>query len=223
MIWSRKSYKWFYDNIHSRAYDWLTKYWFLPFGGETRFRESLISDIVFSPKETILDMCCGTGSVTFVIAKFADIDSRIIGIDLSKGQIEKAIKRNKLTNVVFIEGDVSRTDYEDGKFDKVFISHALHEMTRDSRLKVIREAKRILKENGQVIVLELDNPNNILVRIFIGFWFSYWLPFNFETPTRRDMFKHGLLSEMKASGITELTKVSKYRQVFQVVSGKKKK
>ena len=83
---------------------------------------------------------------------------------------------------------------------------------------MVREA---VKEKGKVIILELDNPESFLVRLFIGFWFFYWLPFNFETPTRRDMLKHGLANEAKESGFRNIRKTTKHKGVFQIVEGEK--
>jgi ubiquinone/menaquinone biosynthesis C-methylase UbiE len=85
----------------------------------------------------------------------------------------------------------------------------------------LREAYRILKENGQVIVLELDDPSNKLIKLFIGIWFYYWLLFNFETPTRREMLKHGLIHEAKEAGFSNTAKRSEFYGVFQVVTGLK--
>jgi ubiquinone/menaquinone biosynthesis C-methylase UbiE len=218
---NRKPYKWFYDNIHSRYYDLAMKWCFLPFGGEEKCRRELIAHVGFSPKERILDMCCGTGGATLVIAKKAGEKSQIIGMDLSSGQIRVALKKELSGYVTFIERDVTDTGFDDGHFDKVFITHALHEMRREIRLEVLAEARRILKERGEVIVLEVDNPQSFLVRLFIGFWFFYWLPFNFETPTRRDMLKHGLTNEVREAGFRNVKKVSKFRGVVQIVEGEK--
>ncbi|NIN00307.1 methyltransferase domain-containing protein [Candidatus Saccharibacteria bacterium] len=217
----RRSYKWFYDNIHSRYYDLAMKWCFLPFGGEKRCRRQLIAYIDFSPGERILEMCCGTGGATFVIAEKAGETCEIIGMDLSRGQIRVAGRKNRFGHVRFMQGDVVNTGFDGAYFDKVFITHALHEMTRETRLKVLTEAKRILKERGEVIVLEVDNPESFFVRLFIGFWFFYWLPFNFETPTRRDMLKHGLVNEVRKVGFNNVGKISKYRGVLQIVSGER--
>jgi len=129
--------------------------------------------------------------------------------------------RRQFKNVEFVEGDVIRTGFEDGFFNKVFITHSLHEMTREDRLKVLSEARRILKEKGEVIVLELDRPKSRLLRLFAGLWFFYWLPFNFETPTRKDMLKHGVENEVQEGGFREVRKTSKHGGVFQVVLGEK--
>lgn len=221
MTQDRKWYKWFYDNIHSHYYNLLIKWCLLPFGGEEKWRKELISPIDFSSRDKILDMCCGTGGATFAIAQKAGKRAEIIGMDFSSGQINIAKRNNRFLNVRFIEGDVAKTGFEDGHFDKVFITHALHEMPRGTRLSVLNEARRILKIGGKVIVLELNNPQNFFVRLFIGLWWFYWLPFNFETPTRREMLKYGLKNEVEEAGFKNIRKISKYRGVFQIVEGEK--
>lgn len=229
MVLSRKSYKWFYDNIQSRYYDLAMKWCFLPFGGERKCRQELIEPIGFEPKDKILDMCCGTGGATFAITQKAGEKAQIIGMDLSWGQIRIAHKWfNKLTargnrfnNVKFIEGNVAKTGFRDGYFDKVFITHALHEMKEDERLDTLKEAKRILKEQGKLIVLEVDDPKNFFIRVFTGFWFFYWLPFNFETPTRRDMLRYGLENEVKEAGFRNIRKISSHQGILQLVEGEK--
>jgi demethylmenaquinone methyltransferase/2-methoxy-6-polyprenyl-1,4-benzoquinol methylase len=218
---SRKTYKWFYDNVQSRYYNFLMKYCFMPFGGEAKCRAELIESVDFLENEEILDMCCGTGGATRAIARKATANCRIIGMDLSSGQLRAARKSMSPDKVTFVEGDVSATGFEEGRFDKVFITHALHEMWRADRLKVLHEARRILRPDGTVVILELDNPKSLIVRFFVGLWFFYWLPFNFETPTRRDMLKHGLSNEVIEAGFRNVRKISKYRGVFQIVKGDK--
>jgi len=214
-------YKWFYDNIHSCYYNLLMKWSFLPLGGEKRCRDDLISHIDFSENETILDMGCGTGGATRAILRRAGRKSEIFGLDLSAGQLKVARKRPELEHVQLLEGDAAKTNFADGYFDKVFITHVLHEKTRDARLSTLREAGRILGKDGHVIVLELDKPPTRMLRLFFGFWFFYWLPFNFETPTRKDMLKHGLENELRTAGFTDVIKTPKCKGVLQTVQGTK--
>jgi demethylmenaquinone methyltransferase/2-methoxy-6-polyprenyl-1,4-benzoquinol methylase len=219
----RRIYRWFYDNVHSVYYDLLMKWCYLPLGGELKCRNDMISDVVLSGNEKILDMCCGTGGTTFAIAERAPENCDIIGMDMSKGQLERAIKKNNFNNVHFELQDIRRTGADPEIYDKVFISHSLHEMVRKDRYMALREARRILKPNGTLVVLELDRPDSIFLRMFTGLWFFYWLPFNFETPTRRDMLKHGLEHEVKESGFSDVRKIPKCNGILQVVLGLKTK
>lgn len=225
MVWDRKSYIWFYDHIHYHYYNLLIKFLFLPFLGEKKVRRELIAPINFLSEDRILDMGCGTGSATFAIAEKAGENAEIVGIDLSSGQISIARNNNRFGNLNFLIGDAIATSFAEGCFDKVFITHVIHEMPREMRLQVLREAKRVLKEEGKVVVLELDSSKNFFVRLFIALWFGYWLPFNFETPTRKDMLKHGVANEAEEAGFRNIRKISQfgsnYRGVFQVVEGER--
>lgn len=219
MVLSKKTYKWFYDHVHSKYYSLLMKWCFLPFGGERKCRGDLLSPVEFASGEKILDMCCGSGGATLAISKKAGLGSEIIGLDLSTGLLRIAKNRLELNHVLFVEGDAVKTPFPDTWFDKVFITHAIHEMPQEIRLKVLAEGRRILKENGKIIILELDNPKSLWIRWFISFWFFYWLPFNFETPTRRDMLRRGVVNEVEEAGFKNVTKASQYHGILQVVQG----
>ncbi len=223
MTSDRKLYRWFYDNIGSRYYNLMIRWCFLPFGGERKLRRELLDIVGLQPRERILDMCCGTGGATFAAAEKAGNQSKITGVDLSRGQIRIAKKRNRFSHVAFMVTDASRTCFRDGEFDRVVIPHAIHEMPRPLRLAVLREARRVLAEGGNLAVLEMDNSPSLFWRLLIGFWWFYWLPFNFETPTRKDMLKHGLPEEVKEAGFSDVSKSSLHNGVFQVVQGKKPK
>lgn len=218
---NKRLYKWFYDNIESRFYNLLIKWCSIPIGGEAKFRRTMIQPVSFEPAERILEMCCGTGGATLCISEKAHHESKIIGVDLSSGQLKYAIKRNYYCSVHFIEGDVTQACFSDGSFDKVFITHAIHEMPRNLRLQTLNEARRVLRENGEIIVFEMDNPPSLLMKIFVGFWCFYWLPVNFETSTRRDMFRFGLVNEVRENGFADIKKYSMHRGVLQTVVGKK--
>jgi demethylmenaquinone methyltransferase/2-methoxy-6-polyprenyl-1,4-benzoquinol methylase len=205
---NKEHYKWFYDHVHSRYYNLMIKWILLPFGGEAKWRRKMIEPVLFRAGQKILEMCCGTGGATLYISQRANDSSEIIGMDVSSGQLSRAKKRTHSCPTHFIEADVTQTGYDDNSFDKVFVTHAIHEMPRELRLTTLQEARRVVKQDGEVIVLELDNPPSLFLRLLIGFWFFYWFPGNFETATRRDMLKHGLVNEAKEAGLTNVRKYS---------------
>ncbi len=221
MILDRRHYLWFYDHIHSRYYDLLMKWCFFPLGGERKVRRTLLANIDFRPGEEILDMCCGSGNTTFAIAEMAGQDSTIVGIDLSAGQILRAKRRNRLSNVDFMVMDAAQTCFPNGRLDKVIIPFALHEMFHQQRMEILAEARRLLRPGGLLAVLELDKPPRLALRLFMGLWLFYWLPFNFETPTRRDMLRQGLVPELQEAGFRDVSRTCLYQGVLQVVRGRR--
>lgn len=218
---TRDRYRWYYDHIACYGYDLLLKWLFLPFGGERRVRKQLLAPVSFGAGDRILDMCCGTGTATLAIAEEAGSKAEVVGLDLSLGQIRRARAKRGERNVHFLVGDAAATGFADGYFDKVFVTHAIHEVFRPARLAVLAEARRVLKPGGEAIVLELDEPESLPLRLFVGFWWLYWLPFSFETPTRRDMFRHGVVNEVEESGFRAIRKTSALRGALQTVVGRK--
>jgi demethylmenaquinone methyltransferase/2-methoxy-6-polyprenyl-1,4-benzoquinol methylase len=218
----RDRYRWFYDHVHCHFYDFVTGWCFLPLGGEAKVRRTLVDVIGIRQGDRVLDVCCGTGGTTALIAARVGETSPVIAIDLSKGQIRVAKKKHPLPNVEFRVMDASNTSFDSGCFDKVVISHALHEMPRGMRLEVLKEARRIIRDGGIVAALEMDTPQSPLRRLLIGLWWFYWLPFNPETATRRDMLKHGLLEELRQAGLSHVSRAGLFGGTLQVVKGTKR-
>jgi ubiquinone/menaquinone biosynthesis C-methylase UbiE len=217
----RKAYQWWYDHVACRYYDLLVRWCFAPGGGESRVREQLLRPVSFGASDRILDMCCGTGNGTLAIASAGGGKAEVVGADLSLGQVRRAEAKSRSEKCRFVVGDATAAAFRDGCFDKVFITHALHEMPRAARLGALREARRVLKREGELIVLELDQPESLFLRILVGFWCFYWLPLNFETPTRRDMFRHGLVNEVREAGFHSTSRTSAAHGALQTVSGRK--
>jgi len=219
---TKRAYRWFYDHVQCRYYDLLIRWCFLPFGGEKQLRTRLLQPISLCRDDAILDIGCGTGSATFALAEKAGDEAEIVGLDLSIGQLRRARARSRFANVDFVQSDATRTGFRDHCFDRVFITHTLHEVQRRDRLAALLEARRMLKPGGTLAVLELDDPKSLGVRLFVGLWFFYWLPLNFETATRQDMLRCGLDNEVRQAGFDEVRKTSFCHGVFQVVQGRRK-
>ena len=217
----RPLYRWLYDHIVCHYYDIMLKWCFLPLGGEDEVRRTLIDEIDLATGDKILEMCCGTGNTSLVMARKLGEDSPIKAIDLSSGQIRIAKKKNRLPNIEFMVMDASDTCFAKGHFDQVVIPHALHEMPGGVRRAVLEEARRVVKDGGRLAVFEMDNPPNRLRRWFFALWWFYWLPFNPETPTRRDMLRHGVAEEVKEAGFRNVRKISMYNGALQIVKGRK--
>ena len=66
--------------------------------------------------DRVLDVGCGTGSLTFTLARSAGA-SKIVGIDPSAGFIEYARSQNHDASVTFDIGDARSLPYSDGSFD----------------------------------------------------------------------------------------------------------
>ncbi len=122
------------------------------------FEFNLIREhIDFKKIHRLLDLATGTGKIALNIFDYSS-DIHIIGIDSSPKMIEIATKKSKelgVKNVKFEVGNIESLKYRENFFDIVTIGYALHHIPNIKRQKVLKEAGRVLKTDGFIIIFEV--------------------------------------------------------------------
>lgn len=183
------------------------------FGGEKRWRQLIVEWIDPRPGEKIIDICCGTGSLTIMLAQRLAGTGEIVGLDLSSRLLDLARKKHKPDGVAFLKGDAQDIPVSQGYFDKAVICGALHEMPRDVRQNVLAEAHRVIKANSRIVILEHNNPEKKWKRSL----FDFLERFNPEYPTYRDLLKCGLIDEIERAGFRVVRTSVVSWEFFQIV------
>lgn len=145
-------------------------------GLQKSWKNYLIDEVLEKTEKNsqLLDLCCGTGDIGIALAQKRE-DLRIIGADFSPNMLEVAKKKSEgLTNIDFDVEDACQTSYKDETFDLVTISFGLRN-TKDYE-KVLREIKRILKNDGYILCLDSFVPDRALVRPFYRLYFKHLMP-----------------------------------------------
>jgi ubiquinone/menaquinone biosynthesis C-methylase UbiE len=106
----------------------------------------------------VLDVGCGTGSLTFTIAKTAQF-SKIVGIDTSEGFIEYVRSTNTDPRVTFEVGDAQQLPYPDASFDKSLAQIVLGQVPDPRR--VVAEMVRITRPGGMVAACNWDQTGGM--------------------------------------------------------------
>lgn len=106
----------------------------------------------------ILELCCGTGRLTFPIAKDG---YNICGVDYTPSMLERAKSRasEEGLKIDFIEADIRTLNLQE-KFDFVFIPfNSIHHLYRNEDVfKVLECIRNHLKEGG-LFLFDCFNPN----------------------------------------------------------------
>ena len=110
-------------------------------------KEFSLSNI--SIKENILDIPCGTGEFCMLFTP-----ESYYGLDISDKYIDYAKNKYKRR---FVCGDAKESGFDDGYFDKILTIGFLHHLDDPSVISVLKEAKRILKPDGTLLLIE-DAP-----------------------------------------------------------------
>ena len=126
-----------------------------------------ICDAINPSDVKILDLCTGTAINAIHIAQ-QKLKARIIGIDLSKDMLHiarKKIRKHNLNRIDLYQMDATKTRFQKEVFDVIVIALVLHEIPRELAINIISEAKRILKPNGKILVMEWEEPKSFFQRI----------------------------------------------------------
>lgn len=107
--------------------------------------------------EIVADLGAGEGTLSQLLAQRA---KKVIAVDSSEKMVEfgtQLAKNHDLPNLEYTLGDISSPPIEDQAVDLTIFSQALHHAERPR--KALREACRILKPGGVIIVLDLLQHN----------------------------------------------------------------
>jgi ubiquinone/menaquinone biosynthesis C-methylase UbiE len=155
--------------IISRFYDLFDLIFVL--GGKGNPRSGLVDNIT-GKDQRLLEICVGTASNSIVIAeKWRNVS--IIGIDISPDMLVKAkekIQNHNISNIQLFEMSADNIKFEDGYFDAVIISFALHEMEEELRSKIYKEVSRVIKPKGRFIIVDFAYQNNKWNHFFLNVW-----------------------------------------------------
>jgi ubiquinone/menaquinone biosynthesis C-methylase UbiE len=132
-----------YDKLSSVYEDtWSSEYW--------KLSDNLLDRLLIKKGDNVLDLYCGTGYITERIAEITK--KTVIGVDISQGML-KIAKEKRKTNCKYINSEV--LDYlknqDSNSFDIITCGWGLG---YSNPPHVLKEIKRILKQNGKIGIIE---------------------------------------------------------------------
>ncbi len=145
----------------------------LSFGRDKAWKKKMIKKLPEKKKAECLDIACGTGDISFLLAnKYKD--STIIGIDLNEKMLEIANKllEFKYNNINFQIADMCDTKFNSEQFDIITGGYALRNAPDLSI--ALNEIYRIMKHGANAAFLDFSNPNFKLLQKFKLFFLKIW-------------------------------------------------
>jgi SAM-dependent methyltransferase len=147
-----KDYRNFYKNISNKIefggaftnYDFLVKHRFM------NFFQHVYNAVLRRHPAKILDMGCGNGVNLPIANIFPFVEYH--GLDFAEKTIENA--RKEYPRVIFHVEDAFNSSFADSTFDMIILSNVLviHK-DEDDRVKLLKEVRRILKDDGVFVLI----------------------------------------------------------------------
>ena len=104
--------------------------------------------------ERVLDVGCGTGSLTFALVKHANVAS-VEAIDYEQQFVDAARERNTDPRINIQRGDACKLEFSDGQFDRALSMLVLQFVTDPEH--AVFEMRRVVRPGGVVAATVWDN------------------------------------------------------------------
>ena len=114
------------------------------------------------PGDSVLDVACGTGSLTLTALSYTGASGKVYGIDASPGMIEVARRKvsRSAPQVNFQVGLAEKLDFPDASFEAVISRLAIHHLPDDLKGRAFVEILRVLKPGGRLMIVDFNPPSN---------------------------------------------------------------
>jgi len=163
-----------FDNI-APYYDFLNR--FLSLGIDRSWRKKAIQQLEATQPKVILDVATGTADVAIEMAKRLRPD-KIIGLDISAEMLsvgQKKIEKGGWDKCISLQqGDSENLPFEDNTFDAITVAYGVRNF--GNLEQGLSEMRRVLKPEGELVVLEFSQPRMFPFKQLFNFYFKYILP-----------------------------------------------
>lgn len=146
----------------------------LSFGLHRLWRRRAVDFAGFARGALVLDLCCGTGDVSFCLAQRSG--HRVVGLDFVGSMLNLARRKRASKRldgqVSFLQADAMKLPFESGAFGGATVAFGIRNV--DEPETCLREICRVLKPGAKLMVLEFGRPR------MVGFsrlyqWYSRYL------------------------------------------------
>lgn len=115
-----------------------------------------------------LDVCCGSGDLTLLLAQQVGPTGQVYGLDFSTQQLTVARQRSQQTqlagSVHWQQGDALALPFAEAYFDAATMGYGLRNLTDIPQ--GLAELRRVLKPGARAAILDFHQPQNPLIQRF---------------------------------------------------------
>ena len=130
-------------------------------GREKKLRQMTIRLAQLMPGDKVLEIGCGTGTLTLAAKAQVGPSGEVAGIDIAPEMVAVASRKatRKGVDVTFQVASIASIPFPDNRFDVVMCSFMIFHVPEDVRKKGFKEIYRVLKSGGHLFILDGASKN----------------------------------------------------------------
>jgi len=127
--------------------------------GADQARRGLLDQAQIRPGHRILDIGCGTGSLSIQLKRLYP-ETNVVGLDPDPKALARASRKAEraAVSIQFDLGFGDELPYPEASFDRVLSSLMFHHVPTDEKGKTVRAIRRVLKPGGELHMLDFEGP-----------------------------------------------------------------
>jgi len=130
--------------------------------------------ILNRPGAKVLDLCCGTGDMTFALYRHSKSpDVEFTGADFSHAMLELAQQKSATRRIRWVEADALHMPFSTGQFDLVTAAFGFRNLANYNQ--GLQEIYRVLAPGGEIGILDFGEPKGLIGAVY-RFYFRRILP-----------------------------------------------
>lgn len=186
----------------------------MTFCQEKRMGRVAVSLLQLRGNEKIIDIGCGTGSLTIEIGRKQVMEKGgwIVGVDAAAKMIRRA--RRKASGLQQVQFDIAAAEqlgYPNEMFDGAISTFFFHHIDYELKVAALNEMWRVLKNGGKAVIVDVDTPTNWFGKICA--WSGYVL---FRQKEIRENIEGKLRQAIVASKFSQYKLVSSHQGYISI-------
>lgn len=187
----------------------------LSFGLHHVWKQMAVDWLELPKGAAALDLCCGTGDLTRVLARRVGRQGRVVGLDFAAAPLAIARQRSyHYPQIEWLQGDALAVPFGDQTFQGITIGYGLRNVVDIPQ--ALREMFRLLVAGGRAAILDFSHPQTPVLQQFQQWYLQQWV-----VPTARqyglaaeyDYLWPSILAFPKPSTLCELIQKAGFQQV----------